>query len=156
MLYITAATPVWAENSPRPGGRSAPAPSATSETATAESAAPSVQDKMTPASAETAAWEAETQATGDVVTDTVSPVGTTINLFDYWITTRFAPDNVNPPDMDQGINAGKLLQFTASAPRNPNGGINDYTGSAKPRTGIVQNTLSSGYPILSQGGRSLA
>lgn len=154
MLYITAATSVWAENSPRPGGRSAPAPSATAETATAESA--EAPDKTAPVSAETAVWDAVPQATGDVVTDTVSPVGTTINLFDYWITTRFAPDNVNPPDMDQGINAGKLLQFTASAPRNPNGGINDYTGSAKPRTGIVQNTLSGGYPILSQGDQSLA
>ena len=68
----------------------------------------------------------------------------------------FAPDNVNPADMDQDINAGKLLQFTAAAPRNPNGGVNDYTGSDKPRTGIVQNTLQNGYPVLSQGDRSLA
>ncbi|WP_346669824.1 hypothetical protein [uncultured Subdoligranulum sp.] len=41
-------------------------------------------------------------------------------------------------------------------PRNPNGGVNDYTGSDKPRTGIVQNTLQNGYPVLSQGDRSLA
>ena len=94
------------------------------------------------------------RATGDLVTDTVSPIGTTINLFDYWITGRFDPDNVNPANMDQGINAGKALQFTANAGRGP--GINNYTGSSAPRTGMVDPTLQNGYPQLVQSGQSLA
>lgn len=92
-------------------------------------------------------------ATGNVVPDTVSPIGTTINLFDYWITTRDAPDNVNPPDMNQGINAGKVLQFSANA--GTGSGINNYTGSSNPRTGMVDNTLQNGYPQLAQSGQSL-
>ena len=88
------------------------------------------------------------------VQDAVSPIGTTIDLFDYWITTRDAPDNVNPADMDQGINAGHALQFTASPGRGP--GINNYTGSSAPRTGMVERTLQNGYPQLTQSGQSLA
>lgn len=146
-MYIPALTPARAEQAPIPREN----PSATAETATGESATAEtgVQAASLPAAPAPLASDA-------VLTDAVSPVGTTINLFDYWITTQDAPDNVNPPDMDQGINQGKLLQFTASAPRRPNGGINDYTGSAKPRTGIVQDLLDNGYPILSQGDQSLA
>ena len=84
------------------------------ETATAETSV-----KTAAVENETGAGETGTQAAGNILTDTVSPVGTTINLFDYWITTRFALDNVNPADMDQDINAGKLLQFTAAAPPQP-------------------------------------
>lgn len=156
-LALTAACtgagmPALAETSiPNQTQQQSAAVPASGETATAETSV-----KTAAVENETGAGETGTQAAGNILTDTVSPVGTTINLFDYWITTRFAPDNVNPADMDQGINAGKLLQFTAAAPRNPNGGINDYTGSDKPRTGIVQNTLQNGYPVLSQGDQSLA
>lgn len=135
------------------------------QTATAETAAPATGETAAraPATQENALPPAEVfraagaapRASDAVLTDAVSPVGTTINLFDYWITTQDAPDTTNPPNMDQGINQGKLLQFTAAAPRNPNGGINDYTGSAKPRTGIVQDLLQNNYPILSQGDQSL-
>ena len=131
---------------------------ATGETATGETAAvlPATGESGTrPSAAPRQAAGAALLASDAVLTDAVSPVGTTINLFDYWITTQNAPDTTNPPDMDQGINQGKLLQFTAAAPRNPNGGINDYTGSAKPRTGIVQDLLQNNYPILSQGNQSL-
>ena len=131
---------------------------ATGETATGETAAvlPATGESGTrPSAASRKADTAAPLASDRVLTDAVSPVGTTINLFDYWITTQNAPDTTNPPDMDQGINQGKLLQFTAAAPRNPNGGINDYTGSAKPRTGIVQDLLQNNYPILSQGNQSL-
>lgn len=131
---------------------------ATGETATGETAAvlPATGESGTrPSAASRQAAGAALLASDAVLTDAVSPVGTTINLFDYWITTQNAPDTTNPPDMDQGINQGKLLQFTAAAPRNPNGGINDYTGSAKPRTGIVQDLLQNNYPILSQGNQSL-
>ena len=56
--------------------------------------------------------------------------------------------------MDQGINAGHALQFTASPGRGP--GINNYTGSSAPRTGMVERTLQNGYPQLTQSGQSLA
>lgn len=132
------------------------------QAATAETAVPATGETAAEppaASPETARPAAnggpELLASDAVLTDAVSPVGTTINLFDYWITTQDAPDTTNPPDMDQGINQGKLLQFTAAAPNRPNGGINDYTGSAKPRTGIVQDLLQNNYPILSQGDQSL-
>ena len=125
------------------------APAATGETAAAPPAASSETSRPT------ANGAPKLLASDAVLTDAVSPVGTTINLFDYWITTRDAPDTTNPPDMDQGINHGKLLRFTAEAPTAPNGGINDYTGSAKPRTGIVQDLLQGNYPILSQGDQSL-
>lgn len=132
--------------------------SAPARTATGESAAPAAtgETAASPETARPAAARAPELLVSDaVLTDAVSPVGTTINLFDYWITTQDAPDTTNPPDMDQGINQGKLLQFTAAAPNRPNGGINDYTGSAKPRTGIVQDLLQNNYPILSQGDQSL-
>ena len=137
---------------------------ATPEQAAPEQATPE-QTSQSPAASEAAAPEAAALtaaepdpapsplAGGDVVTGTVSPIGTTINLFDYWITTRDAPDNVNPPDMNQGINAGKVLQFSANA--GTGGGINNYTGSSNPRTGMVDNTLQSGYPRLAQSGQSL-
>lgn len=93
------------------------------------------------------------QANAGIVTDAVSPIGTTIDLFDYWITTRDAPDNVNPANMDQGINAGKALHFLMGAP--VGSGLNNYSGSSRPNTGLVDNTLHNGYPQLSQSGQSL-
>ena len=121
------------------------------QAATAEQAAAAQQPP-----AETAAPNAApaAQPRAGTVQDAVSPIGTTIDLFDYWITTRTAPDNVNPADMDQGINAGHALQFTASPGRGP--GINNYTGSSAPRTGMVERTLQNGYPQLTQSGQSLA
>src|SRR5699024_5250212 len=37
----------------------------------------------------------------------------------------------------------------------PGSGINDYTGTSAPRTGMVQPTLQDGYPQLVQSGQSL-
>ena len=97
----------------------------------------------------------------------VSPRGTTINLFDYWVTGQADHDNVDYTEDqgDQGINAGHTLKFgkgmgesedpyTADAAN-----VNDWTKSAHPRTGIVANNLGSGdYPVLSDtlGGQSLS
>ena len=97
----------------------------------------------------------------------VSPRGTTINLFDYWITGQSDPDNGDYTDdqADQGINANRMLKFgkgmgesedpyTADAAN-----VNDWTKSAQPRTGIVSNNLGTGdYPVLSDalGGESLS
>ncbi len=138
----------------------APAQTATPEQAAAGQATPE-QAAPDPAAPEQIPAEQSAQEEADAplpaaegtVPDAVSPIGTTINLFDYWITTRDAPDNVNPPDMDQGINAGRVLRFSVS-PGQGNG-LNNYTGSAAPRTGMVDSTLQDGYPMLRESGQSL-
>ena len=50
--------------------------------------------------------------------DGVTPRGTTINLFDYWLTDRGAADNIDPDNIaDLGINAGHVLDFNKNASR---------------------------------------
>lgn len=88
-----------------------------------------------------------------LVGDAVSPGGTVINLFDYWVSDdRFASDkNNNAWDSNTGINQGHNLKFFSSADNNKY--INSWsyggvTGGIK--SGIVQNVLGDdGYPILS-------
>ena len=97
---------------------------------------------------------------GDVETraDTVqgfTPGGTTINLFDYWVTERGEPDNVQWDSMenpaDSGINANHVLHFGKGMSGGA-GGANEWTGSAEPRTGLVANKLNEdGYPVLAVG-----
>ena len=82
----------------------------------------------------------------------VSPLGTTINLFDYWLTDQTASDSTNPDRFEEkGINAGHALLFgkgMGSSSRNY-GDWNRWTGSKNPRTGIVASRLGSdGYPVL--------
>lgn len=79
----------------------------------------------------------------------VSPRGTTINLFDYWVADeRGAADN-SSGNPDTGINQGHVLHF-GSGLRGGNGSANEWTNSATPRTGLVQNKLQDGYPALNQ------
>lgn len=149
LLAVLLAAVLYLPVTAAPAFTATPEQAATSEQAAPETTAiPNTILSVTDAPPDTAPL-----ATGNVVPDTVSPIGTTINLFDYWITTRDAPDNVNPSDMNQGINAGKVLQFSANAA--PGSGINNYTGSSNPRTGMVDNTLQNGYPQLAQSGQSL-
>lgn len=81
---------------------------------------------------------------------TISPSGTTINLFDYWVN----PDNHLSVSGNGGINASHRFQFNDGQ-----GGesLNRWTGNTNPQPGIVSNTLSDGYPQLSgtYGGDSL-
>lgn len=83
----------------------------------------------------------------------VSPLGTTINLFDYWLTEQTASDSTNPDRLeDEGINAKHALLFGngmgSSSSRNY-GDWNQWTESEDPRTGIVASGLGSdGYPVL--------
>ena len=109
----------------------------------------------------------------------VSPRGTTINLFDYWIDGQNEPDNTSQPLLNsrgqlnplytRGINADHTLKFgagmgTAAEADEPLPSlswttVNYWTSSARPYQGIVSNILgSNGYPTLSQtlGGDSLA
>lgn len=87
----------------------------------------------------------------------VSPAGTTINLFDYWLVDRTTRDDVNPPTNDNdpstwlvnlGINNGHALQFSKGNNSNSKGLWNLWTNSSAPRVGMVQNKLSGGYPRL--------
>ena len=87
----------------------------------------------------------------------VSPLGTTINLFDYWLTGQTDPDDeVSDGFENQGINNGHALLFGKGMDHEQYGhGLwNTWTGSVdpSPRTGIVANELGDdGYPVLNQG-----
>ena len=81
---------------------------------------------------------------------TISPSGTTINLFDYWVNSE---DHLSVSGSD-GINKGHRFKFKD---RGASEDLNRYTGGSSPRSGIVNNVLTGGYPKLtdSWGGKSL-
>lgn len=83
----------------------------------------------------------------------VSPKGTTINLFDYWITSQTASDNRNEHDFtNHGINANHALLFRKDD--GSYGDWNTWTRSEAPRQGIVQSRLGAdGFPVLDLGDR---
>lgn len=89
-------------------------------------------------------------AFSDHTVTTISPSGTTINLFDYWVN----PDDHLSVSGNGGINANHRFQFNDGQ-----GGesLNRWTGGENPQSGIVNNTLFDGYPRLSGtwGGKSL-
>ena len=89
-------------------------------------------------------------AISDHTVPTTSPSGTTINLFDYWVN----PDDHLSVSGSGGVNAGHKFQFNDGKGDGP---LNQWTGGTSPRPGIVNNTLSDGYPKLSEalGGESL-
>ncbi len=74
------------------------------------------------------------------------PEGITVNLYDYWLSNPDDSDRTNPSDYtNKGINQGHILNFG----RGMTGGINGWTGTARPNVGIVQNVLNSnGFPKL--------
>ena len=86
----------------------------------------------------------------------VSPQGTTINVFDYWLDSQGAQDNKNPENyMNLGINNGHALKFGKNMRGDletvPKEAMNLYTQSYKPYEGIVSRKLGSdGYPILNE------
>ena len=81
----------------------------------------------------------------------LSPQGTTVNLFDYWLTTQTDADNYALSWLiNKGINAEHALLFgigIQSQNRNV-GNWNYWTGSKAPKTGIVDSELEDGYPKL--------
>lgn len=97
--------------------------------------------------------------------DTVSPTGTTINLFDYWLenpnSQDYGTDGWNPGGtnntnyQNMGINQGKHLRFLATSGMETTD-IN--TWQKFPTQGILASQLKDGYPALaaSHGGDSLA
>lgn len=97
----------------------------------------------------------------------VSPQGTTINVFDYWLDSQNADDYSNPENYRNiGINQGEVLKFgtgmgtdTDTAINHLNSStVNYWTGSAAVRQGILNSLLVNGYPTLSTrlGGDSLS
>lgn len=84
----------------------------------------------------------------------ISPQGTTINVFDYWQTDATEPDGDYNGDRNHGINTGTPFKFGASMGTDKTGtttpeNMNYWTQSVDVRRGIVNNTLTDGYPTLS-------
>lgn len=80
-------------------------------------------------------------AISDHTVPTTSPSGTTINLFDYWVNSE---DHLSVSGSD-GINKGHRFMFKDQG---ANDDLNRYTGGSSPRSGIVNNVLTGGYPKL--------
>ena len=89
-------------------------------------------------------------AISDHTVPTISHSGTTINLFDYWVNPE---DHLSVSGSD-GINKGHRFKFKDQEASDD---LNRYTGGSSPRSGIVNNVLTGGYPKLtdSWGGKSL-
>ena len=88
--------------------------------------------------------------------DGMTPSGTVVNVFDYWIgEDRTEPDNNGYSDKYNtgGINRDHSFKFGKGMKSDdtPNGSINAWTKSNAPRTGIVENTLQDGYPYFKKG-----
>lgn len=81
------------------------------------------------------------------VKNTVSPYGTTINLFDYWTKDKVptSGDYMAGDADNSGINSGSLLKFSLASKKTES--YNNWTGSDKPLS-IVEDNLYKGYPIL--------
>lgn len=109
----------------------------------------------------------------DHIVQGISPLGTTIHLFDYWIETQTADDSKPDPSasfLSKGINNGHALLFGNGMGDDPKiGEWNWWTKSATPYPGIVKSNLGDdGYPQLNltipsdtaltttDGGQSLA
>lgn len=82
-------------------------------------------------------------AISDHTVPTISPSGTTINLFDYWVD----PNDHLSVSGNGGINKNHRFQFNDGQGSEL---LNHWTGGTSPRSGIVNNTLSNGYPKLSE------
>lgn len=87
----------------------------------------------------------------DIVKNTVTPAGTVINLFDYWLDGR--TNNDYNDKIYTGINKEHALKFRSLFTKNDTSGskvdMNGYVGKGKKTyPGIVKNTLENGYPYL--------
>ena len=100
-----------------------------------------------------AAAPTEEQLENHIVKDTVTPAGIQINLFDYWVAGRDKSDSGTDYKTSNGINKDHDLRFMANGDVESGGTrINKYTGpNGGVRSGIVQNRLSGGYPVLKSG-----
>ena len=81
-------------------------------------------------------------AISDHTVPTISPSGTTINLFDYWVNSK---DHLAISGSD-GINKNRKLRFKDGGADGE--ALNKWTGDSSPYTGIVNSVLTGGYPKL--------
>lgn len=94
-------------------------------------------------------------AVSDHTVQTVNPIGTTVNLFDYWVVNgdndKSANVNAGGYKNDTGINAGHQLKFNDGG----GSGINSWTGrsgtSGYGRLQFVKNQLVGGFPQIKAG-----
>lgn len=88
-----------------------------------------------------------------VLSNTVTPSGIVLNLFDYWVTNNRtdADTSTGAEYSDRGINNGHYLKFSSSGLGDQSNSINKWIGSSTPRSGIVAPQLSGGYPELTAG-----
>lgn len=105
---------------------------------------------------------------GEGTVQTVNPVGTTINLFDYWINSEGEDDSQfegaewtpgicwGANDQGRGINQNHILKFFYEGKGSHLSDANKYTESEKPYYNIVKNTLINGYPQLNNLNPSMA
>lgn len=90
----------------------------------------------------------------DHIVQGISPLGTTIHLFDYWLDNQNADDSEPDPSasfLSKGINSGHALLFGNEMGGNQNniGEWNRWTKGATPYSGIVKSKLGGdGYPQL--------
>lgn len=79
----------------------------------------------------------------------ISPSGTVINLFDYWMTDKNEAQNNN---YNSGINKDHVLKFFKEGNGN-NGTVNKWTGAGDGNRGVLQGIVAkeliNGYPALS-------
>lgn len=86
----------------------------------------------------------------------VSPNGTAITLFDYWLESEDSRDDRGYKEdinlINSGINQGHALKFLKDIPSDTYicGAMNTWTRSAAPCQGIVKNKLVDGYPYLNE------
>ncbi len=88
----------------------------------------------------------------------VSPLGTTIDIFDYWVTKPIENDGdsnglplTTGDNATSGINKHSSLKFTTAGPGAYKSNINVWTGSSALFQGIVKPTLVDGFPVLAAG-----
>ncbi len=84
--------------------------------------------------------------------DGITPGGTVINLFDYWMTEQHpAEGDWSQGYVDSGINTDHTLKFSGG--EGDGNDWNNWTGDKKPPYyGIVKPVLENGYPVLAVGG----
>ena len=88
-----------------------------------------------------------------VVSNTVTPSGIVLNLFDYWVTNNRtdADTSTDAAYSNRGINKGHYLKFSSTGLGDQSNSINKWTSNSTPRSGIVAPQLSGGYPELTAG-----
>lgn len=110
------------------------------------------------------------RAYGETLQTVANPIGSAMNVFDYWIDSQNEDDSRwdvqysgwhQTSPAERGINAGHRLKFHRydTDVNAVKGDLNSYLGARVVNQGIVQRTLGSdGYPVLSSanGGESLA